>query len=148
MLLVNNLSNEMNTVRGIDIQYQQGGKVGLPVLLIIALIIVLSAAAGWTITTIAMEREKTKRINDSYDANKWVVNKKQEIAGMVTAHQISQEAADSINKTLDGVSAVANKVADNAAKSKSGIFSDVADLLKWGVIGYIGFIGYKSFAKK
>ncbi len=139
MLMLNNLSNEMSTVKGVSIVYSSAGTVGSPVLLVIAVAVILSAAAAWTISTIVTEKERTKRINDSYDLNKWVVNKKQEIGVQVSAGQISQQSANSIYDTLDATAAVANKVAADASKSKTTLGS-VADIMKWGAIGYLAYL--------
>lgn len=135
LLILQSLSNEMQQIRGVSIQYQNG-KVGLPVLVLIALVVVLSVATAWTINSIATEREKTKRINDSYDLQKWVVNKKLEIAQQVNSGQISQASADSINATLDNAAQLAEGIAKDAAKPKTNSLDSVVNILKWGVIGY------------
>lgn len=139
MLLITTLGNEMKTVRGLNIIYQSGGKIGNPVLLIIAIIAVLSAATAWTISSIVQEKERTKRINDAYDLNKWVVAKKVEIAQAVERGDISQQSANGINNTLDGAAALGNKIAESAAKDKTTL-GNVAEILKWGAIGYIGYL--------
>lgn len=140
MLMLNNLGNEMKAIRGITISYNSSGTVGNPVLLLIAIIAVLSAATAWTISTIISEKERTKRINDAYDLNKWVVDKKTQIAQQVAAGQISQQSADGINNTLDATAAVANKVAADASKTTGGTLSSIANILKWGVVGYLAYL--------
>lgn len=143
LLMLQTLSNELGTIRGLHIQYQQGGTIGLPVLVIILLIAITSGAAAWTIVAIASEQQRTKRINDSYELQKWVVAKKQEIAVQAQAGTISQQSAASINATLDSAAQAALKVANDAAKGKD-IFGNVADILKWGAIGYLAYIFFKS----
>jgi len=148
LLMLNNLSNEMQTIRGIQISFQQGGKIGLPVLVIIVLIVVLSAAAAWAISSIAAERERTKRINDAYDLNKWVADKQIEVAKLAETGQISQQSAAAINKTLKDTAGVANSVAANAAKGGKTIFESLADVAKWGAIGFIGYAVFKKTQSK
>lgn len=148
LLLLNNLSNQMQQVRGITIIYDSSGKVGLPVMVLIALVVVLSVAAAWTVNSIAAERERTRRINDSYDLNKWIIEKKQEIGMQVSSGQISQQSANDILVSLDQAANVANKIATDAAKPKTGLFGDIANVLKWAAIGYIGFMVVKSTNKK
>jgi hypothetical protein len=144
MLKLQNMQQQISTLKGIEISYTANGAViGLPILLIIAVIAILAAVAGWTITEIMGMKEKTKQINDSYNLTMWVASKKQEVAMQATAGTITQSQADGINKTLDDATELANKVAQNASKDNSGgIFSNLATLVKWGAIG---FLGYKAF---
>lgn len=146
LLMLTTLSNQLSTIRGVYIQFQSGGTIGLPVLVIIAIIAVISGAAAWTISSIAVEREKTKRINDSYELQKWVATKKQEVAQQQQSGAISKQSADSIIQTLDSASAAALKVATDASKDK-GLFGNAAEIVKWGAIGYIAFLGWNALKK-
>jgi len=147
LLLLNNLSNQMSNVRGITIVYNSAGKVGLPVLVLIALVVVLSVAAAWTVNSIAAEREKTRRINDAYDLNKWIIEKKQEVAQQVSSGQISQQSANGITESLNTAANLANKIATDAAKPKT-MLGDLVNVLKWGAIGYIAFMLFRSAKNK
>ena len=149
VLLVNNLRYELTTIRGVEITFNSTGQaVGLPVFLLIGIIAILAGATAWTVSAIITEKEKTKRINESYQLAQWVANKKQEIAAQVTAGQISQAEANGIYSTLDKATATANQVANNASKPGSNIFSDMTGLIKWGVIGLIAYTGYKLVTDK
>lgn len=144
MLLLNSMNQQMATIRGVEISYTQTGAIGLPIILIIALIIILSSAAAWTISTITTEKEKTKRINDSYDLSKWIATKKQEVGMQVEQGQISQSTANGINKTLDDANATAQAIAANAAKNNKGVFGEIGDIVKWGVVGLIAYTFIKN----
>jgi hypothetical protein len=137
MLLLNSMNQQIATVRGIEVGYTQTGAMGNPVILLIALIIILSAATAWTISNVVSEKEKTKRINDAYELNKWIALKKQEIAQQVTAGTISQQTANGINNTLDDAAGTANAIAANAAKNGKGVFGEIGDIVKWGVVGLV-----------
>lgn len=147
LLMLNQLSQQINTVRSIAISYGQQPVIGFPVLLIIIIVAILSAATAWTVTAVTSEKEKTKRINDSYDLTKWIATKKQEIALQVSSGQISQQSANGINSTLDNAAAVANNVATNAAKSKTSLGS-IADIAKWGVVGYLAYLFFNRSKQK
>lgn|SRR5574341_5982 len=139
LLLLQNLSNEMNLLKGLYIQYQTGATIGLPVLIVILIIAIISGATAWTISAITVEQQRTKRINDSYELQKWVATKKQEVAAQAQAGTISQQSADSIFGTLDAAAQSAQKVANDAAK-EDGLFGNVAEILKWGAIGYLAHL--------
>lgn len=143
VLLLQNLNNQMSQLKGVEIHYTQTGAVGVPIILIIGILAILGGVAGWTITAIATEREKTKRINDTYELNKWIAAKKQEIAAQVNAGTLSSTQAAGIYSTLDSAAAVGNKVATESTKPTAGLFGEVRDVLKWGIVGLIVYTGYK-----
>ncbi len=139
MLILNSFNQQIATIKGIEVSYSQTGAIGLPIILIIIVIAILATATAWTIATIVTEKEKTKQIADSYDMNRWIVDKKKEIAGMVEGGSISQTSANSIYKTLDGAAAVANSVAQKAAENTKGLLDNISDIVKWGVLGVVGW---------
>ncbi len=145
ILKLQNISNQMNTIEGIEIQYtDKGAVIGIiPIILIIAIILILASATAWTVSTVLTEQEKTKRINDSFELNKWVADKKLEVAAAVTAGTISQTAASGIYKTLDDAAGIGNKVAVESTKNTDSIFKSIGGLLQWGVIGLGIYYGYK-----
>lgn len=144
LLLLNSMNQQIATINGIELAYTETGAIGNPVILIILIIVILSAATAWTISTIQAEREKTKRINDSFELNKWISNKKNDIASQVASGAISQGNADSIYKTLDDAAKAANTVANNAAKPDS-LFGNISSIVKWGVVGIIAVMLLKNF---
>ncbi|MES3018582.1 MAG: hypothetical protein V4721_12415 [Bacteroidota bacterium] len=148
VLMLQNLNNQISQIKGIEITYTTTGAIGVPIILIIAIMAILSGVAGWTILAITTEREKTKRINDSYELNKWIATKKQEIAAQVTAGTLTTTQAQDVYKTLDSAAAVGNKVATESSKPTSGIFGEAKDLLKWGIIGLVAYTGYKLVTQK
>jgi hypothetical protein len=143
VLLLQNLNNQMSQIKGLEIHYTQTGAVGLPIILIIGILAILGGVAGWTITAIATEREKTKRINDTYELNKWIATKKQEIAAQVNSGTLTSSQAAGIYSTLDAAANVGNKVATESTKPTAGLFGEVRDVLKWGIVGLIVYTGYK-----
>lgn len=144
VLKLQSLSNQINTIEGIEITYtDKGAVVGLPIILIIAIILILSSATAWTIATILTEAEKTKRINDSFELNKWIAEKKLEVAAAVTAGTITSSQAAGINKTLDEAASIGNKVAVESSKETGSIFKQLGSLVQWGVIGLGVYYGYK-----
>jgi hypothetical protein len=139
LVTLQNLNNQISQIKGIELNYTASGAIGTPVILIIAIIAILSGVAAWTITAIATEREKTKRINESYDLSKWIAIKKQEIANQVQQGVLSQTEANSIYTTLDKAAETGNKIATQSSKESPGLFSDIATLAKWGVAGLIAY---------
>lgn len=139
LLLLNSLQRDMQSVRGIEVAYQKGSTVGIPVIAIIVIIAILAGATAWSVTAVNIEKEKTKQINDSYELQKWVANRKIEVAQLAERGEISAVSADSINRTLDAAARSAQQVAQDAAKDK-GIFGNIATILQWGVIGYLGYL--------
>lgn len=149
VLKLQNLQAQINTIKGIEIVYSQNGQiVGLPILLIIAVIAILAAATAWTITTIISMKEKTRQINDSYQLQQWVADKKIQVAQLAQAGTISQADANKINGNLDSAAASAEKVAENASKPGTSIFGDIASIVKWGAIGFIAMEGFKAYKTK
>lgn len=146
ILILNSFNQQIATIKGIEIAYTQTGAIGLPIILIIAVIAILATATAWTISTIVTEKEKTKKIADSYDMNRWIAGKKQEIAAMVEAGQISKTSADSIYKTLDDAAGVANSVAEKAAKNGKGLFDNLSSIAMWLALGAVGY-GVTQLAK-
>lgn len=139
ILILNSFNQQIATIKGVEIAYTQTGAIGLPIILIIAIIAILATATAWTISTIIVEKEKTKQIAASYDMNKWIVTKKSEIAAMVEAGQISKTSADSMFKTLDDAAGVANSVAKKAAENGKGLFDNLSSIAKWLAIGALGY---------
>lgn len=139
ILILNSFNQQIATIKGLEIAYTQTGAIGLPIILIIAIIAILATATAWTVSTIVTEKQKTQRIADSYDMNKWIAGKKQDVAGLVEQGQISQTAANSINKTLDDAAGVANSVAEKAAKNGKGLFDNLSSIAKWLALGAIGY---------
>ncbi len=148
MLKLQNFQAQLSSVKGIEISYTANGAViGLIPFLIIAIIAIVAAATAWTITSIIDMQQRTKQINDTYELNKWVTAKKQEIAQQVTAGQITPAQASDINKTLDSAATAANKIANNASSS-TGIFGEVTGLVKWGLLGYVVVMGMQLYKNK
>jgi hypothetical protein len=147
-LKLQQMAEQMKLIKGIEISFtDKGAVVGvLPILLIIAIIAILAAATAWTITEITSMKERTRQINDAFQLNQWVADKKTQLATMVTSGQITQDQATDINHTLDKAQIVANKVADNASKTDSpGLFGEITGLVKWGIIGFVVVEGFKLF---
>lgn len=147
VLKLQNMQAQMTTIKGIEISFNSSGVVGVIPFLIIAIILIVAAASAWTIISIVEMKEKTKRINDSYDLSQWVATKKQEIAQQVQAGAITPEQASAINKTLDNATDTANQVAANSSKP-GGLISELTSLVKWGVLGLIIFEGAKLLKPK
>ena len=147
LLLLNSMNQQMATIRGLEIGYNDGERIGIPVIALIAVIAVLGGATAWTVASIVQEREKTDRINSSYDLQKWVANKQTEVAQMAQEQKISVSAAQGINQTLSAAAAQAREVADKSSQQGGGLLSDVSSIVKWGVLGLLGY-GLFNLAKK
>lgn len=104
-------------------------KIGVPVLLLIAGIAIFSTAAAWSVSTILQEVEKTKRINESYDLQKWVADRKIDVGRMVTNGELSQSEANQIKKSLDATAENAGRIAENSAKKNKGFFAGLNSTL-------------------
>jgi hypothetical protein len=144
------LSNQLNTIDGLDVQYSAAGAVigVLPIILIIAIIAILAGAASWTITTIQAETEKTKRINDSFELLQFVADQKRQVAEKVAAGSLTQAQANEIYKTLDSAAAAGTKVAETSSQGGKSFFEDLTSLVKWGLLGYGLYIGYNLIKKR
>lgn len=147
LLKLQSLSNQMTTIEGIEFTFTQSGTVGIPILLIIAIIAILSAVAGWTIASILEEQEKTKRINDSYELNRWIAEKKLQVAQAATSGSITNAQAADINRTLDNAAAIGNKVATDSSTPGKSALGEIGTIVKWGVVGFLVFTGYKLLKK-
>jgi hypothetical protein len=145
VLKLQSLQGQITTIKGIEITYTASGAIiGLPILLIIAIIAILAAATAWTITSIINMKERTKQINDAYQLNEWVADKKTQIAQLVTSGEITPGEASDINKSLDTATAQANKVADNASKTGESLLGNITSIIKWAAIGFVGVEALKT----
>lgn len=149
LTMLQSFQREMLTIKNIDIGWSQGAKIGaLPILAIIAIVAVLAGAAGWTVQQIISEKEKTKRINDAYQMNQWVADKKIEVGQLAESGQISSSDAANINKTLDKAAETANNVAVQSTKNEKGLFGEIGDIVKWAAVGLVGYMLVKNAGTK
>lgn len=148
VLMLQGMGNEMRGIDGTDYFYNESGRVGLAPLLLLAVIAITTGAAAWTITKIATERNKTRRIIESYNATRWLTNKKTEVAAMAQAGTISQADKERIFNNLDNSLAAANAVAKETAKEERGIFDNLATIAQWGAIGLLGYTIIKETSRK
>lgn len=147
VLKLQNMGAQMQTLKGIEISFTTSGavlngfgRVGIIPFVIIAIVAILAAATAWTITAIIDMQQRTKQINDTYELNKWVAQKKTEIAAQVNSGTMTPQQAQEVYKTLDSATDSANKIAANASSS-TGIFGEVTGLVKWGLLGYVVVMG-------
>lgn len=143
LLKLQTMNGQISFIQGLEISYGNQSAIGLPILLIIAIIAIISAATAWTVNSILTEQQKTKRINDSYDLAKWIADKKTQLAQMVSAGTITQTQASAINSTLDQAAASGNAIAMQSSKPTTSIFDQVTSLVKWGIVGVIAWQGLK-----
>lgn len=152
VLKIQNMQAEMLSIKGIEINFSKSGvvagSVGVVPFLIIAIVLIIAAAASWTIVSIMDQAEKTQRINDTYELGKWISQKKLEIAQAVRNGTITEGQAGEINKTLDNAQATATQVANNASKPGTSLIGDITKLVQWGVIGFVAFEGIKLFKSR
>lgn len=135
ILLKDNLYQQIKQVKGIEIYTSSSGGIGvvaIPVIWVIALI--AAVAASWTIVEINKEWEKSKRINDANDVQKWVAEQMQIVAA---DPKISAEDKKRILKTLSDTADSASKVAEKSAEDEKGLFGEIGNILKWGIIGIV-----------
>src|SRR5690606_31939567 len=116
----------------------------VPILLLIAGIALFSTAAAWSVTTILSEAEKTKRINDAYDLQKWVAEKKTDISAMVVRGELSQSDAAALNRSLDTTASGASTIAANSAKQNKGFFAGLNSTLSLILLGGVGYYFLKN----
>ncbi len=154
VLKLQNFANQMTTIKGVEISFTANGAVlngysaiGLVPFVIIAIVAILAAATAWTITEILNQQQRTKQINDANELNKWVAQKKQEIAAQVNSGALTQPQAQAIYNTLDDATASANKIATNASQN-TGLFGELTGLVKWGLLGYVVIMGFGLLKNK
>jgi hypothetical protein len=147
-LLISRMNEDIKKLPGLEFEFKDYATIGIPVLLIIAAIAVLGGTVAWSASQIITEKEKTKRINDSYDLQRWVSDKKIEVAQLATAGQISQTAASNIANDLDSTVKAAQKVADSSSKNSGGVFDNISSIVKWGAVGVLGYSILKTIREK
>lgn len=127
---------EMAQIEGLEVYYSKDGAIGIIALPLIGWVIVGAVVAGWAVSRIIEQYQKTARVNSSYDVQKWVSDQKVKIAQEVVAGRISQASANELNNELNQVSKKAGENAETASQNNS-MFGDVAEVLKWGAIVFI-----------
>lgn len=142
--LRNQLDALISTIKGVDIYYNADGTIGVLWFLIAAIVIVAGATA-WTVTRIIEEKEKTQRIVESFDAARWVDDK---IISVQQNTGLSGSQKASIISQLTKTKNIALGVAAKSAKESKGLFSNVADIVKWGAIGLIALKGFQLIENK
>ena len=148
ILRLQNLGAAMRSIKGAEFIYNESGRVGIAPILLLAIVAITAGAVAWTVTEIATEREKTRRINESYEITRWLTAKKAEVAAMAEAGQISQEDKRRIFAGIDASLGAAQDVARQTAKPDQGIFDNLANIVKWGVLGLLGYSIIQTIGKK
>lgn len=134
------LNSQIQTINGADFIYGNQAAIG-QVLLIILIVLIIAAAAAWTVVEIEAEKEKTQRINDSFQLSEWVAQKKIDVANS----SLSDSDKQAIYQSLDQAQATATNVANKAAQPSTSPLDSIATIVKWGVIGFLIFEGLKLF---
>jgi len=109
----------------------------IPIAYIVVIAIV--GAIGWTANTFVENRAKTDRILESFNHQKFMVAEQQRILADAAAGKISQSTANAALKNLGVAIKTAGEVAEESAKDEKGLFGEIGDIVKWGVVGLIGF---------
>ena len=132
------MSAQISTIQGVQIFYNKNGMIGLVPLLLIGAIVILAGATAWTVSKIITEKEKTKRINDAFDVARWVDQKMIEVsADPNLSSSEKNKMLNELNETKKAALSIANK----STKSDKGLFDNLADIVKWGVVGLIVYKG-------
>lgn len=111
-------------------------------------VIAIAGAAAWTVSNWITEKAKTDRILQSYNHQTYMAGEQQKILNDVAAGKIPQSTANAALKNLGVAIKTAGEVAEQSAKDKKGIFGEIGDLVKWGVVGFIGFQFMKMQSNK
>lgn len=112
-LLLDNLKEEMRSIKGVEFVFGSTGVSGIGVIPIVVYIIValiVAAATAWTIDRIITEKNKTARINAAFDVQKWISNQEltideKEKQGLITHEQALEMKAD-LKKAMDSAAGV------------------------------------------
>lgn len=148
VLLLNNLQNQLRTIKGVDITYGETGAVAgvgvAPVLIWIVVAIVAAGVVSWSVSDILREKEKTSRVNSSYDVQKWVEDQRRQIAADNSIPPAEkQRLYDGLDKMAEG----SRENAGAALEPTKGTFGEIGDIFKWGVLGLLGITLVKSLGK-
>lgn len=139
ILMLNNMEKQLRQIKGVEINFANNGTVAgvgiIPILIIIAIALV-AAVTGWTIVTINAEIEKTKKLNASYDLQKWVAEQNLKIQKDNTL--TPAQKADLINQNA-GITKSAQDAAAAVTTATPGIFDKVENILMLGIVGVIVF---------
>ncbi|RTL56237.1 MAG: hypothetical protein EKK37_17340 [Sphingobacteriales bacterium] len=146
VLLLGEMREQMRSIKGIDITYSKDGNtIGEPItLLTIAIIAIIAAAAAWTITQINIERQKTNKLNASYDMQKWITEEKIRIAKEAKSGNLTEGQAQQLNANLDEAAQSATDTIKQNSKTGEGTQS-MLSLAKWGLITYLAVNILKTF---
>ena len=139
------MAAEMGTIQGVQFYYNKDGKIGFLPLLLIGAVVIFAGVTGWTVYKIIQEKEKTARINASYDVARWVDEKIIEVnASQGMTPQQKAAAIKDLRNTKDA----ALTVAENSTKENKGLFGNIASIVQWGVIGIITVTLIKASEKR
>lgn len=136
-LLLQRMSTELGKIKGIDITYTSSGQIGEPItLLTILLISIIAGAVAWTVVAITAEVAKVKKLNASYDMQKWISDQQLKLAAAKKNGQITQGDYDTMIKTLEDSNNTASKAVNDVTTNKGGMLDKVQNILLLALGGY------------
>lgn len=127
---------EMQQIKDVQFVTMQNGQIGLPVLPLIAWIVIGLGVTIAAASVILKEVEKSKRIRQSYDHQKFLAAEQKKILDGFAAGQYTKEQAQAALKNIGIAMQTADTVAKETVKDK-GVFDNLADIAKFGMIAVI-----------
>lgn len=143
----------IQSIEGIKVYYSNDGRIGNPLGLgYLGWIVIGGVLAAWAVPKIIEQFEKTKRLNASFDVQKFVIDNNAFLAQEYKAGRISKAEYDQLIAINQQALDAAIKAAATAVAPSKSMFGEVGDIVKWvaiglGVFALSGAIG-KSSNKK
>ncbi len=143
MLLLQNMRQQIASIKGIQVNYSQGGTIGdFGLTAIIIGIIILAAAASYTVITVTQEAAKVAKIVDNNNAVKFQSSYQLEVAKAVQAGLITKQTGDALIKNSQQQQQAAADNNKELTKTDEGFLSQFLTAAKWG----LGFMAIKTIA--
>jgi len=128
------LSQMQSIDKDIKFNFLADTQIGFIQLPIIAWILIFgAAAAAWTIDRALDRAEKSRRITEGFNQQKFVADQKQLAISKLNNKEWTQQQYDVYIKTLDGIALSAQDVIDKSSKEKGGL----VDIAKFGMIAIV-----------
>lgn len=143
ILLKDAMMNDIRQIKGIEVYSSTSGQIGF-VWIPVIIVLVIIGAITWGVTDVLREREKTQRIQQSYDMEKWIIEQKKAIAADKT---ISAADKASVYKTLDQAADTAVQTAKDSSSPDS---NSIGNMIKWalGAVILLKVIDFVQPARK
>ncbi len=142
VLQLNNMERQIRSMKGVNVQWSNGGNVsgiGIAPLLIIAVIVLVAGLAAWTLPKIAEEVVRWKAIDSNNDLEKFRTSTKILIQKDVTAGKLTPQQGKELSGEIDkNINKAQDAAKETATENRESIFDKAQSLLLIGAAVYFG----------